>query len=45
MFLEVRDSKFAARTLYERSGFVIAGRRSSYYGAPQEDALLYELKL
>ena len=43
LFLEVRESNVAARTLYERSGFVISGRRSSYYGGPQEDAVVYEL--
>lgn len=45
LFLEVRESNVAARTLYERSGFVISGRRRSYYRGPEEDAVVYELEL
>ena len=41
VFLEVRESNRAARTLYSRSGFVENGRRKSYYGEPEEDAVLY----
>lgn len=41
VFLEVRESNVAARTLYERAGFEETGRRKSYYGNPQEDAILY----
>lgn len=37
--LEVRDGNVAARTLYERSGFVVVGRRPKYY-PDGEDALL-----
>ena len=40
-FLEVRESNRAARRLYEKSGFVPAGRRKSYYTNPPEDALLF----
>jgi ribosomal-protein-alanine N-acetyltransferase len=39
LFLEVADDNVAARALYERSGFTVAGRRNDYY-APGRDALL-----
>jgi len=39
--LEVRESNTAARTLYERCGFTLRGRRESYYG-DGEAACLYE---
>lgn len=42
VFLEVRESNQAARRLYSKLGFVESGRRKSYYGNPQEDALLYK---
>ena len=38
--LEVRRSNAAARRLYERAGFEIAGVRTSYYTNPIEDALI-----
>ena len=38
--LEVRRSNTAARELYERFGFVVAGTRSNYYTNPAEDALV-----
>jgi ribosomal-protein-alanine N-acetyltransferase len=38
--LEVRESNAAARTLYARWGFTVAGRRKRYYSHPTEDALL-----
>ena len=38
--LEVRRSNTAARELYERFGFVVAGTRSNYYTNPVEDALV-----
>jgi ribosomal-protein-alanine N-acetyltransferase len=41
VFLEVRESNAAARTLYERVGFEPTGRRKSYYTDPLEDAVLY----
>jgi ribosomal-protein-alanine N-acetyltransferase len=43
IFLEVRESNFTARALYEKCGFQIIGRRSSYYSNPAEDAVLYAL--
>jgi ribosomal-protein-alanine N-acetyltransferase len=45
VFLEVRESNIAARTLYERAGFEQSGRRKSYYTNPPEDALLYRVTL
>jgi ribosomal-protein-alanine N-acetyltransferase len=39
LFLEVAEDNVAARSLYERSGFVLVGRRNDYY-APGNDALL-----
>jgi [ribosomal protein S18]-alanine N-acetyltransferase len=45
VFLEVRESNRAARTLYETSGFQQTGRRSRYYAQPQEDAIVYRLTL
>jgi ribosomal-protein-alanine N-acetyltransferase len=38
--LEVRRSNEAARTLYERLGFTVAGVRRGYYTKPIEDALV-----
>ena len=38
--LEVRSSNEAARRLYERLGFYVAGRRQNYYTHPVEDALI-----
>ncbi len=45
MLLEVRDSNFAARGLYEKHGFREVGRRTEYYRDPVEDAILYTLRL
>ena len=42
VFLDVRESNQAARGLYSRLGFAESGRRKSYYGSPEEDALLYK---
>lgn len=41
IFLEVRESNIAARSLYESSGFQEYGRRKGYYANPSEDGLLY----
>jgi [ribosomal protein S18]-alanine N-acetyltransferase len=38
--LEVRESNAAARRLYARLGFSVAGRRRHYYTHPVEDALV-----
>lgn len=40
ILLEVRESNRAARQMYDRLGFVEAGRRPGYYREPTEDALL-----
>jgi ribosomal-protein-alanine N-acetyltransferase len=45
VFLEVRESNRAARTLYEKWGFVEGGRRPRYYSGPEEDAILYRVTL
>jgi ribosomal-protein-alanine acetyltransferase len=41
VFLEVRESNQAARALYLKRGFELAGRRKDYYRSPPEDAILY----
>ncbi len=41
VFLEVRESNQAARSLYEKWAFVESGRRIRYYQNPQEDAIAY----
>lgn len=43
VFLEVRESNHAARSLYEKWAFREAGRRKRYYSDPPEDAILYRL--
>jgi ribosomal-protein-alanine N-acetyltransferase len=45
VFLELRESNLPARALYERHGFVFAGRRKSYYLRPAEDALCMHKEL
>lgn len=45
VFLEVRNSNFAARALYEKAGFQQTGRRKAYYADPPEDAILCRLDL
>lgn len=45
VFLEVRDSNIAARSLYEMAGFKQVGSRKSYYTNPTEDAILYRWNL
>ena len=43
VFLEVRESNYAARALYEKWAFVESGRRRRYYQDPNEDAILYRI--
>lgn len=40
VFLEVRESNLAARSLYEKWAFLEVGRRKMHYQNPTEDALL-----
>jgi [ribosomal protein S18]-alanine N-acetyltransferase len=40
VYLEVRESNLAARTLYDSYGFESVGRRRGYYRSPVEDALV-----
>ena len=40
VFLEVRESNRAARSLYEKWAFIEVGRRKMYYQNPAEDALV-----
>jgi ribosomal-protein-alanine N-acetyltransferase len=44
VFLEVRESNRAARSLYEKWAFVEVGRRKMYYQNPAEDALIMKFK-
>jgi len=45
VFLEVRESNWAAQALYRAHGFRAAGRRPHYYRKPIEDAILLRLPL
>lgn len=45
VFLEVRAGNEAARRLYERAGFEVAGVRPRYYVSPVEDALVMRRSL
>lgn len=45
IYLEVRRSNTAARTLYESEGFVIIGERKKYYTSPVEDAVIMKKEL
>jgi ribosomal-protein-alanine N-acetyltransferase len=44
-FLEVRESNFAARALYEKLGFTSIGKRKGYYSETNEDAIVMALSL
>ena len=44
-YLEVRESNTAARQLYEKLSFYVAGRRKAYYIEPFEDAVLMTAEL
>ncbi len=43
IFLEVRESNLAARSLYEQCAFRRIGTRKRYYQNPSEDAVTYRL--
>jgi ribosomal protein S18 acetylase RimI-like enzyme len=43
VYLEVRESNLAGRSLYKKLSFVEIGRRPSYYQRPPEDAIMYKL--
>jgi [ribosomal protein S18]-alanine N-acetyltransferase len=45
IWLEVRESNAIALQLYERCGFVVAGRRPRYYVNPVEDAVLMRCRI
>lgn len=45
VYLEVRESNTAARSLYEKWAFEENGRRPRYYTQPEEDAIVYRLSL
>ncbi len=38
VYLEVRETNLAARTLYEKAGFSLVGIRKNYYHEPLENA-------
>ena len=40
LYLEVRRSNEAAKSLYEKSGFSVIGERKGFYKNPKEDAVL-----
>lgn len=44
-FLEVRESNFAARSLYESLGFTGIAVRPDYYQDPCEDAIIMEKEI
>ncbi len=43
IFLEVREQNQAARSLYEKLGFVSQGLRKQYYTQPPEHAVQYHI--
>lgn len=45
VFLEVRESNVAAREFYRKWRFEDVGRRKQYYSGPEEDGVVYRLKL
>ena len=44
-FLELRAGNSIAKSLYEKAGFVPAGKRRNYYSDPVEDALTMTARL
>ena len=45
LMLEVRVSNMPAIALYEKLGFIVAGRRPRYYSSPREDAYVMRKEL
>jgi ribosomal-protein-alanine N-acetyltransferase len=45
LYLDVRESNAAARSLYASRGFAVVGRRRGYYRLPEEDALVLRCRL
>lgn len=45
LFLEVRESNRGAQSVYKERGFIVVGRRRSYYAQPAEDALVMRLRV
>ena len=45
IWLEVRESNRVARTLYEKLGFELVGKRRKYYSDNDEDAIVMSLTL
>jgi ribosomal-protein-alanine acetyltransferase len=45
IFLEVRESNRAARSLYQKCGFTETSHRKRYYRNPEDDAIAYRLDL
>jgi ribosomal-protein-alanine N-acetyltransferase len=45
VFLEVRESNQVAQGIYRDRGFIVVGRRRSYYAQPTEDALVMRLRV
>lgn len=45
IFLEVRESNIAARSLYASFGFESIGRRPKYYSNPDEDAIICSVSI
>jgi ribosomal-protein-alanine N-acetyltransferase len=43
-YLEVRESNAAARQLYAKIGFTVAGHRPNYYSHPREAAIVMIMK-
>ena len=45
VYLEVRSKNEAAISMYEKHGFIKAGRRKSYYTQPEDDAIIMTKKI